>query len=122
MTPIGRSTIRDRHFRLHAHSGAELPTRKKPLVRQQFIHDEINASRSALHGDYVSATRVTDTLLDLRSLAAEAPALVALIDDTLASMPGRSVVPNQWWVEALDAIEQLDGEIGEVEPLDVVTS
>lgn len=91
-------------------------------MRQQFIRDEINAARDSMHGDYVSVTRVADVLLDLRSLAAEAPELVALIDHRLASMPGRSVAPNQWWIETLDAIEQLDGQIGEVDPIDAVTS
>ena len=76
------------------------------------INEVITDARSALHGDYVSTSRVADTLLDLRSLASEDPGLVGLIDQQLASMPGRSVVPNSWWVDSLDAIAELaeDGE------------
>jgi len=74
-------------------------------MRSNAISAEIARARAALHGDYVSVSRVADTLLDLRALAGDESALVDLIDQTLASMPGRSVAPNGWWAEALDAIE-----------------
>jgi hypothetical protein len=50
---------------------------------------------------------VVDTLLDPRALASTKSDLADLIDDTLSSIPGRSVVPNSWWLEKLDAIGQL---------------
>ncbi len=78
----------------------------------------IAAARGAIHGEYVSISRVADTLLDLRSLAADVPELVELIDRTLGSMPGRTVVPNTWWLDSLDAIARLAGET--CRPVDVV--
>ncbi|MEM7349215.1 MAG: hypothetical protein AAF657_00315 [Acidobacteriota bacterium] len=38
-------------------------------------------------------------------MAAADDEFVSLIDATLASIPGRSVAPNTWWIEALDRIE-----------------
>lgn len=78
----------------------------------------IAAARAVFHGDYVSVSRVADTLLDLRAMAAGDPALIARIDETLAAIPGRSVAPNTWWAEALDAIEASGCEDGA--PLDTV--
>lgn len=80
---------------------------------------EITIARAALHGDYVSVSRVADTLLDIRTMAAGSPELVELVDETLASMPGRSVVPNTWWSDALDAIEALGA--GVETPVEAVT-
>ena len=35
--------------------------------------------------------------------------LVELIDHTLACIPGRSIVPYSWWLEALDTIDRQAG-------------
>ncbi len=88
------------------------------------ISAEIAKARAALHGDYVSVSRVTDTLLDLRALAGDESALVELIDETLASVPGRSVAPNRWWADALDTIERfgLDGAGGQPDAIDALTA
>ncbi len=86
------------------------------------ISIEIARARAAFHGDYVSVSRVADTLLDLRALAGDESALVELIDETLASVPGRSVAPNDWWADALDTIERFgpDDAAGQADTVDTV--
>jgi len=86
------------------------------------ISTEIAKARAAFHGDYVSVSRVADTLLDLRALASDESALVEFIDETLASVPGRSVAPNGWWADALDAIECFgpDGAAGQLDDTDAI--
>lgn len=70
------------------------------------IHSRIAEARSQVHGEFVSTSRVVDSLLDLRSLASTDRDLVELIDRTLASVPGRTIAPNSWWLEALDTIDR----------------
>lgn len=89
------------------------------------ITTEIATARAAFHGDYVSVTRVADTLLDLRALAGDRSALVELIDETLASIPGRSVASNDWWADALDTIERVasgdpSAQLGSVDTIDAL--
>lgn len=63
------------------------------------------AARSSITGEFSSATRVVDTLLDLRQLAVAGSETATLVDSLLASMPGRTVVSNEWWRNALDSLE-----------------
>ncbi len=71
------------------------------------IHRSIAAFRAQVSGEYSSATRVVDALLDLRNFAAGSPALLDLIDSTIADIPGWFVVPNHWWRDHLDQIERV---------------
>lgn len=77
------------------------------------IHTRTAEARSLVDGEFVSTSRVVDTLLDLRSPASADRDLVELIDHTLASIPGRSIVPNSWWLEALDTIDLHVGADGQ---------
>lgn len=70
------------------------------------IHSRTAEARFLVDGEFVSISRVVDSLLDLRSLASADRNLVELIDHTLASIPGRSVAPNSWWLESLDSIDR----------------
>ena len=54
------------------------------------IHRHVAMLREAMSGEYSSATRVVDALLDLRLLAAESPVLVGLIDLILAGVASDS--------------------------------
>lgn len=71
------------------------------------IHTATARARSVIHGEYVSTSRAIDVLLDLRALAEGDIDLLALIDRTLASLPNRYAIANAWWLESLDAIDQL---------------
>lgn len=73
------------------------------------VHSRIAEARSQVHGEFASTSRVVDSLLDLRSLASPDQDLVELIDVTLASIPGRTIAPNSWWLEALDTIDRCAG-------------
>jgi hypothetical protein len=72
----------------------------------------IEEALAAISGEVVDKSRVADRLLDLR-LAADAPALVAAVDDVLSTMPGRTMVPASWWSDALNGLRiaaELEGE------------
>lgn len=75
-------------------------------MRTNPIHALIEEARSLVDGEVVSTSRVVDSLLDLRSLASADRELVELIDKTLGSIPGRTIAPNSWWLEALDTIDR----------------
>lgn len=58
-------------------------------------------------GQLMDRGRVIDHLLDLRLAAGIDPALVAVLDQTLAEVPGKSVVELTWWRDTLDKIARL---------------
>lgn len=70
------------------------------------IHRLLVDARSSISGDFSSTSRITDILLDIRHLAESDPNTAALVDSILASIPGRSVVPNEWWRAQLDDLER----------------
>ncbi len=69
------------------------------------FRSRLTEARAAVTGEYSSISRVVDALLDLRSLASDREDLVAELDRTISTMPGRTVTPNEWWLEQLDHIE-----------------
>jgi hypothetical protein len=71
--------------------------------------------RDGLDGDVCSRSRVMDGLLDLRLGAGQRHDIVAMIDAALADLPGRNMVPAEWWREQLDVFEL--AAIGPVEPV-----
>ncbi|MEM7324848.1 MAG: hypothetical protein AAF531_17305 [Actinomycetota bacterium] len=77
----------------------------------------ISEARAAIHGDYISKWRAVDVLLDLRSAAVEDPALVAHLDELLATIPGISVAANEWWRAALETTSRLSEGTPEASPL-----
>ncbi len=60
--------------------------------------------RAAINGQLSDKGRIVDHLLDIR-LDAEAPGIIAMIDELLVEMPGLTVVENSWWGGALDRLE-----------------
>ncbi|MGI9612554.1 MAG: hypothetical protein ACR2QO_06585 [Acidimicrobiales bacterium] len=63
------------------------------------------AARTSIAGEFSSASRVIDTLLDLRQLAETESETAMLVDSLLESIAGRTVVTNEWWEAALDSLE-----------------
>ncbi|MDH3684269.1 MAG: hypothetical protein OEV40_30475 [Acidimicrobiia bacterium] len=73
------------------------------------LHRCLVAARSAISGEFSSTSRIVDTLLDLRQLTQGESETAALIDSILATVPGRSVVTNEWWSGILDGLEREAG-------------
>ena len=60
------------------------------------VQHEIDRMLEGLDGELQSHTRVVDALLDLRS-AADDVRLIAVIDESLRNIPGRTTVETEWW-------------------------
>ena len=65
----------------------------------------IEEFRDRLDGRLTDRQRIIDSLLDLRLVSGEQPALRSEIDGLLANVPGLTVVETQWWREQLDNLE-----------------
>ena len=61
--------------------------------------------RAGIDGDVCSRSRVIDALLDLRLDAVLRPDVVELVDLSLAGVPGKNLVPADWWRDQLDMLE-----------------
>ena len=79
------------------------------------LETTIRAMRKDVDGDVCSRTRVMDALLDLRLDAAHRADVLALVDDALTSLPGKTMVPADWWRERLDMLEL--SAVNPVEPV-----
>lgn len=67
------------------------------------LSETIKTLAGAVEGEALSRSRVMDSLLDLRlDAAADAPFVVEAIDRALAELPGKTLVPVEWWSERLD--------------------
>lgn len=65
----------------------------------------IQEMRESVDGDVCSRSRVVDSLLDLRLVAAQRTDVVELVDSALGDVPGKNMVPTSWWIEQLDMFE-----------------
>ena len=75
----------------------------------------IQAMRLSIDGDVCSRSRVMDALLDLRLDAGGRADLLELVDDALANLPGKTMVPADWWRDRLDMLEL--AAVNPVEPV-----
>lgn len=66
----------------------------------------IDEALAGVTGEVLDKSRVTARLLDLR-LSADSPALVQAVDELLRGVPGRTMVPNSWWSDALQGLRIL---------------
>lgn len=69
------------------------------------IKRRVATLRAGIHGQLSDRNRVIDHLLDIR-LETDDPGLVATVDELLSTLPGLTVVENEWWHQALDRIER----------------
>ena len=69
------------------------------------LETTIHTMRQAVDGDVCSRSRVMDALLDLRLEAGSRSDVTALVDDALANLPGKTMVPADWWRDRLDMLE-----------------
>ncbi len=75
----------------------------------------IQAMRKNLTGDVLSRSRTMDALLDLRLEAAGRADVTGLVDAALADLPGKTMVPGDWYRERLDLFEL--AAVNPVEPV-----
>ncbi|MEM7093727.1 MAG: hypothetical protein AAF567_12055 [Actinomycetota bacterium] len=65
-------------------------------MTDSMVQAEIDRLLESIDGEITSHSRVVDALLDLRS-AADDVRLVAVIDESLRTVPGRTAVSSDWW-------------------------
>lgn len=70
-------------------------------MTDSLVQTEIDRMIEALDGDLTSHSRVVDGLLDLRSASGGDIQLVAVIDESLKNIPGRTTVETEWWKSQL---------------------
>jgi len=75
----------------------------------------IRSLRQGVDGYVCSRSRVMDALLDLRLEAGSRYDVVSLVDSALADLPGKTMVPGDWWRERLDMLEL--AAVNPVEPV-----
>lgn len=75
------------------------------IVSESELAEAIRSIREAVDGDVCSRSRVMDSLLDLRLVAAGRHDVVDLVDAALRDLPGRTMVPADWWRDRLDLLE-----------------
>ncbi len=69
------------------------------------LETTIRTVRQDVDGDVCSRSRVMDALLDLRLEAGTRRDITDLIDDALVNLPGKTMVPADWWRDRLDMLE-----------------
>ena len=73
------------------------------------VQDEIERVLESLDGELTSHSRVVDALLDLRT-AADDVRLIAVIDESLKSVPGRNIVKTEWFKTQLTTFRLMADE------------
>ena len=79
------------------------------------LETTIQAMRKGVSGDVCSRSRVMDALLDLRIEAGGRADVTNLVDAALADLPGKTMVPADWYRERLDILEL--AAVNSVEPV-----
>ena len=79
------------------------------------LETTIQAMRKGVSGDVCSRSRVMDALLDLRIEAGGRADVTTLVDAALADLPGKTMVPADWYRERLDILEL--AAVNPVEPV-----
>jgi hypothetical protein len=92
-----------------------IESRRRVVTYVSDMETTIKRIRDGLDGDVCSRSRVVDGLLDVRLEAGERHDIVSMVDAALAELPGRNMVPVDWWREQLDMFEL--AAIGPVEPV-----
>ena len=77
------------------------------------VQNEIDRMIEALDGELTSHARVVDALLDLRSASGDDVKLIAVIDESLKNIPGRTTVETEWWKTQLTTFRlMVDDQVG----------
>ena len=79
-------------------------------MTDSILQSEIERMIDALDGELTSHSRVIDGLLDLRSASGDDVKLVAVIDESLKNIPGRTTVSTEWWKTQLTTFRLMTDE------------
>lgn len=79
------------------------------------LETTIQAMRADASTEVCSRSRVMDALLDLRLVAQDRRDVTSVVDSALADLPGKTMVPGEWYRERLDMIEL--AAVNPVEPV-----
>lgn len=71
------------------------------------LQAEIDSHLAAIDGEVTTQSRVVDALLDLRMANGVDESIILAIDDALANIPGRTAVPNEWWLTRLQTLRMM---------------
>lgn len=78
-------------------------------MTDSMVQAEIDRLLESLDGELTSHSRVIDALLDLRS-ASDDVRFVAVIDESLRNVPGRTTVSTDWWKTQLTTFRLMADE------------
>jgi len=82
-------------------------------MTDSLIQSEIDRMIESLDGELTSHSRVIDGLLDLRSASGDDVKLIAVIEESLKNIPGRSAVATDWWKTQLTTFRLMtDDSVG----------
>lgn len=79
-------------------------------MTDSILQTELDRILESLDGELTSHSRVVDGLLDLRSASGEDVRLIAVIDESLKNIPGRSSVTTEWWKTQLTTFRFMTDE------------
>lgn len=79
-------------------------------MTEAIVQEEIDRLIEGLDGELTSHSRVIDGLLDLRSVSGGDIKLVAVIDESLRTIPGRNTVATEWWKTQLTTFRLMTDE------------
>lgn len=75
-------------------------------MTESTIQTEVERLIASCEGELTTHSRVIDGLLDLRTVCTSSQ-LVAVLDNALATVPGRNVVETDWWRNQLRSFQVL---------------
>lgn len=78
-------------------------------MTDSMVQAEIDRMLESLDGEITSHSRVIDGLLDLRG-ASDDVRLIAVIDESLRNVPGRTTVATDWWKTQLTTFRLMADE------------
>ena len=82
-------------------------------MTDSIVQNEIDRMIESIDGELTSHSRVVDALLDLRSASGDDVKLIAVIEESLKNIPGRSTVTSEWWKTQLTTFRLMtDDAIG----------
>ena len=79
-------------------------------MTDSIVQTEIDKLLESLDGEVTSHSRVVDGLLDLRSASGDDVKLVAVIDESLKNIPGRTTVTTEWWKTQLTTFRLMSND------------
>jgi hypothetical protein len=79
-------------------------------MTDSILQSDIDRMLESLDGALTSHSRVIDGLLDLRSASGDDVKLVAVIEESLKNIPGRSAVETEWWKNQLTTFRLMTDE------------